>query len=115
MKPQLIEHHLTSILQKNVSFVVNGKTTKEGKLILFNIKDFYISFHIITPKNQTKLYEIPMPYDVQKVPGAIRLNYEIETVTRKDLCIRHMIMSLYKKFGKKSKLFDNTMDIKLND
>ena len=114
MTSHLLEGYIKQILQKNVSFNINGKTVKEGKLILYNIKDFFLSFHIVTSKNQTKIYEIPVPYRVHRTKDVIRLDYGINNIIKKDAQVKLIIASLYKKIGKKSKLFDNIVDIKVN-
>ena len=31
-----------AVLQRNVKFVINNKTIREGNLILFNLRDYYI-------------------------------------------------------------------------
>ena len=44
MNTLLLQDHLNGILQKNVCFDMNNKTLREGKLVIYNIKDFYITF-----------------------------------------------------------------------
>ena len=44
-----IEEQLKDALQRDVSFVVNDKTLRQGKLMMFNMKDFYISFILLKP------------------------------------------------------------------
>lgn len=59
---QLTEH-CKHILQRNVKFMLNDKKIlRRGKLLLFNTHDFYITFTLLTNKNQQKVYEIFYPY-----------------------------------------------------
>ena len=54
MIDEQLEHNLKPFLQDNVQFVINDKVVREGKLMLFIVKDFYVSFIITTKKMQNK-------------------------------------------------------------
>ncbi len=99
-------------LQKNVCFIVGGKTIREGKLILYNIKDFYIVFNLITPKNVSKTYELPLPFNVIRESDHITFDYTLNNIIKKDSYIDYLIKTVYNKFGKKSKLYDSKLTIK---
>ena len=60
------EQLLKCTLQNNVQFVLNDKIIREGKMIIYHVKDFYISFNFINPKGLQKVYEIPVPFDIIK-------------------------------------------------
>lgn len=105
------EYALKTVLQKNVRFTVNGKAIREGKLILYQIKDYYISLTIFTKKNQTKQYEIPVPYKIQLCGDNVIFDYTINNVTKSDSIREWLITSLSNKIGKKSKLYDNKLTI----
>ena len=60
------EQLLKCTLQNNVQFVLNDKIIREGKMIIYNVKDFYITFNFINPKGIQKVYEIPVPFDIVK-------------------------------------------------
>ena len=64
MTPQELDTCLKNLLQRNVSFNINNKTIREGLLMLFHVKDFYISFILKTEKYPSKTYEIPVPYSI---------------------------------------------------
>ena len=75
-KLQLLE----PFLQKNVSFCLGTKNVRKGKLLLYNIIDYYINFTIRTNKDVNKVYEIPYPYDITNVDEGVRLSYKISTL-----------------------------------
>lgn len=58
-----VESILNTLLQRNLSFQINKKVIKQGKLVLFSIKDYYITFFIKVGALQKK-YEVPYPFNV---------------------------------------------------
>jgi hypothetical protein len=109
-----IEDQLKDTLQRDVQFIVNGKALREGKLIMYNMKDFYVSFVLITKKEQTKTYDIPLPYRVIIEPTGITFDYRLIHIHHKSSNIKRLVESISKSIGKKSKLYDNTLTIKYN-
>ena len=109
---EYIEQELKCILQRDVSFVVNNKVLREGKLMMFNMKDFYISFILYTKKQQTKTYDIPLPYQIVVEPTCITFDYKLSNVHHNTTSIHKLIESISKSIGKKSKLYDNFLTIK---
>ena len=63
-------------------FNIETKTVRRGKLLLFNVKDYYLKFIIKTNKDINKTYEIPYPYDIIPGESSIKLSYKII-----DLCV----------------------------
>ena len=107
-----IEEQLKDALQREVSFIVNNKTLRQGKLMMFNMKDFYISFVLFTKKQQTKTYDIPLPYQIAVQPTGIIFDYKLSNVHYNNPSIQRLIESISKSIGKKSKLYDNILTIK---
>ena len=105
-----IEDTLKTLLQRQVRFVVNNKVLKEGRIVVFNIKDFYISFVIHTKKQQTKTYEIPVPYSISTHKNNVLFNYSNKLIAKNSKCFT-LIKVISKEIGKKSKLFDNMLTI----
>jgi hypothetical protein len=66
-------------LHRNFKFISNGKTIKEGKLILFNLNDFYYSFTLDVSGNM-KNFKMPMAFSVTDNLSSIRLDYKIKTL-----------------------------------
>ena len=99
---------LESFLQKNVNFNIEHKTVRRGKLLLYNINDYYVKFTILTCKDVYKNYEVPFPYLIECGDTSIKLSYKIE-----DLCRGNPRKEQYvRQFEPVSnKLYDKTLRI----
>ena len=107
-----IQTCLANILQKNIKITLNNNTLREGKFILFNIKDFYIQFLIETPITRViKTYEIPVPFDVQITENTLLFHYTTNKVVKRDEKCKMHLNILLSKCKKPSKLYDNTVMI----
>jgi N-glycosylase/DNA lyase len=106
---------MKSMLQKHISVVINNKSVREGTLILYNIKDYYVTLNIKTKKDQVKTYEIPIPYQLYINTDNTVFDYHVNHIIREDPKRRWLINVLYKKVGKKSKLYDNILTIKYSE
>ena len=73
---------LEDYLQQNVNFNIEHKTVRRGKLLLYNINDYYIKFTIITDKGITKTYEVPFPFEITSTSTHIKFSYKIEDLCR---------------------------------
>ena len=102
---------LADVLQQDLKFIINDKTIKEGKLLLYNIKDYYIIFTLLTPKEVVKAYEIPMPFEIKSSNNELSFSYSIKTLSKDDPNKILLIDQLLKKISKKSKFYDNTLTI----
>ena len=49
---------LQPMLQQNVHFNIEHKTVRKGKLMLYNMHDYYVKFTIRTNKDMIKTYEV---------------------------------------------------------
>ena len=68
MIADFLEEELKPFLQRNVSFKIDTKILKKGRLILFNVVDFYVVFTIETAfSNKRQSYEIPFPFYIDRV------------------------------------------------
>jgi len=66
-------------LHRNFKFVCNNKTIKEGRLILFNLSDFYYSF-TLDLSGSKKNFKLPMAFTVVQTVSSIRLDYTVKTL-----------------------------------
>lgn len=66
-------------LHQNFRFICNNKTIKEGRMILFNMNDFYYSFTLDLSGNK-KNFKLPMAFTVVQTVSSIRLDYTIKTL-----------------------------------
>lgn len=98
-----IEQTINTLLQKQINFVVDNKSIKKGRLMLFNVKDFHLIF-ILKIGNEQKRYEIPYPFNIKIEDKKIVLDYTIDALSQRNDTLLYKIMGLNRK--KTSKLFD---------
>ncbi len=108
-----LDSHLKNLLQRNISFSINNKTIREGLLVLFHVKDFYISFILKTPKYPSKTYEIPVPYAIHQRPAGYIFDYSNRYIHKNNQQLSLLINAIHKNTGKKSKFLDNTLTINI--
>jgi hypothetical protein len=79
-----IEKACKFLLQKNIVMEVKNKVYKQGKIILFYQKNFYITFVMETAKKKNEKVEIPVPYDVEihENENLIYFDYRIKTLAK---------------------------------
>jgi hypothetical protein len=107
-----LDELLKAFLQTNIKFVVNNKVLREGRLMVFHIKSFYVSFVIKTKKDQDKIYEVPRPFGVHTLNGSkLIFDYSLNQIHRDETKLSLLINAISKNIGKKSKFFDNTLTI----
>ena len=111
MNTHTLDLQLRNFLQQDISFIVDNKRLREGRLMLFNIKDFYVSFMIKTKKDQTKIYEIPVPYSSKIKDGILNLDYSLPHAHRGNGRMIYLINALHNQVGKKSKFYDSIVTI----
>lgn len=73
---------LDDFLQRDVSFNIEHKTVRKGRLLLYNINDYYVKFTILTNKNVHKNYEIPYPYMISSNDTHVDFSYKIHDLCR---------------------------------
>lgn len=83
---------LEPMLQEQVCFNIDHKTTRKGRLILFNVIDYHVKFTISSNKNTIKTYEVPYPFKVTTGEGFVKFSYKIADFcngnTRKEELVR---------------------------
>jgi hypothetical protein len=79
-----IEKACKFLLQKNVVMDIKNKVLKQGKIILFYQRNFYITFVIDTEKKAKEKVEIPIPYGVEfhEKENLIYFDYRIKTLSK---------------------------------
>jgi len=107
-----LEKDITSIFQKNLKFKVNNKILKEGRLILFSFKEFYLHFKLHVSGNIYKYIEIPYPYNYKIENTNIMFDYTNKTLSKNNNDIDVLIKLL--KRHKHSKFYDNTLIIEVS-
>jgi hypothetical protein len=79
-----IEKACKFLLQKSITIDIKNKTYKQGKLLLFYQRNFYITFVMDTPKKAKEKIEIPIPYGVElhEDENLVYFDYRIKTLTK---------------------------------
>jgi hypothetical protein len=99
-------------LQKNIDFIIENKTIKTGKIILFSIKDFFCSFLLLNEiKKKRFIYEIPYPYDILIENENLIFDYTLDTFIKNNPLIKEDLLKLRTK--KPSKLFNKKLTLKI--
>ena len=108
---QRLQQCMKTVLQRDIKLVINSKVLREGKLILFNLKDYYIECTFIMKTGQQKIYEIPVPFDIIIDENKIHFDYSIQHATKNNLDNSVTVKMLALQSGKKSKFYDNVLTI----
>ena len=106
------EKNFIPFLQKNISIMLDNKTLKQGRLLLFCIKDFYLNFTLMCG-NGTKTFELPYPFDTYMeslTSHVLILDYKLKTLTNTVPSLDENV-SLLSVNGKPMKFFNNTVKI----
>lgn len=80
----LLETCCKALLQKNITLELRNKTYKQGKLLIFQQKNFYLTFILETLKSKNEKVEIPIPFDVENHmdDGLVYFDYRIKTLSK---------------------------------
>ena len=92
-----IEQYFNYFLQRDVVFSFENKIIKEGKLILFSKKDYYIIFYIKNNNGEQKKYEIPYPFNILKEEKYLKISYKLEEISKNNSELYFRLMSLNQK------------------
>ena len=106
-----IESYILPLLQHEVQFICNKKVIKKGKLLLFSMKNFYLSFTILNDKNEPKSFEIPYPFKIITTEDSkkLLLDYNLTTLANDNPYTRIKITNI--KPVKKSKFYDTVVTL----
>ena len=76
----ILEQEFNNLLQSDISISLNDKVLREGKLVLFSIKNFYLTFSFAHSPTSTRLvyYELPPPFAYNKNSHGIKLSYKLK-------------------------------------
>jgi hypothetical protein len=100
-------------LQKNVEFVVENKTIKSGKVLLFSIKDFFCCFLLFNESKKKRfLFEIPYPFSFSEEKNELIFDYTLNTFSSNNPTLKVDLLKFRNK--KPCKLFNKKVRIKIN-
>jgi hypothetical protein len=79
-----IEKACKFLLQKDITIDIKNKTYKQGKLILFYQRNFYLTFVMNTQKKEKEKIEIPIPYEIElyENENLVYFDYRIKTLAK---------------------------------
>ena len=103
---ELFENVFGKNFQRHLKIVLNNKVIREGKLLLFAPKDFYLLF-TLDVNEKHKVIEIPVPFKFRVRKDIIRFSYVLEDLTD-DIGVKVKTLNYYKEY--KSKYFNNCLD-----
>jgi len=102
-----IEHLIEPFLLTPITFTIDEKVIKQGKLQLFCIKDFFCVFTLLSleKNNKKTVYEIPYPFNIKTLnDGRLELDYTLESFYLSNSRVRELVNKL--KLSKTSKFFN---------
>lgn len=107
----MIDELFTPFFQKEISINLGNKVLREGKLLLFCIKDFYLHFTLVCDGNN-KIFELPYPFKAynEESGKVLVLDYRLKSFTRNLSDISDNAKPIYSQ-QKHMKIFDNTIKI----
>ena len=106
-----IEKAVSKFLQTNITFCLENKTLKKGRLILFCIKDFFCVFTLISAEKNNKkiIFEIPYPFSLQQNENKAVFDYSLTTFSRNNLNLESLVKRINTK--KPSKFYNRKVII----
>lgn len=107
-----VEENLKQFLQRNITIRIDDKILRQGRLILFNLKDYYLIF-TLKIKNRNKTYELPYPFrNTFLTVDSLQFDYRLANLHNNEPTIlKHNIFCS----SKKSKLYDKVVTIEANE
>lgn len=104
-----LEKSISHLLQRTIQFRVGDKILRKGKLIIFRVKDFYITFTFINDKGETKHYDVPYPFSLKTTETGAHFDYTLNSLSggNSQLLWRLKVLNRVKR----NKLYDNVLDI----
>jgi len=69
-----VEDELKKLVLKNVTFKIDNKVLRSGKMQIFNTKQFFIKFKL-SVNGIEKDYELPYPYKIKKINDGVLFDY----------------------------------------
>ncbi len=100
-----LEEYFKYFLQRNVILSLDNKILKEGKMVLFSQKDYYLIFYLKNSNQEQKKFEIPYPFDIRFEKNYLVLDYDLEALTKQDAELFYKLKAITQKC--KSKYLNN--------
>jgi hypothetical protein len=100
------------LLQKNITLEFKDKIYKQGKLLIFHQKNFYLTFILDSIKKKNEKVEIPIPFEIEShtEEGLIYFDYRIKTLSKFSPDIETNLL-FYPKKSSGNKFWDTILTI----
>lgn len=104
--------YIKSLFLRDIHIIKDGKPVRKGKLQIFSIDEFHITFKIIAPKNpdKVKVFEAPYPFRMYMKDKSLFFDYRLTTFANDDACLLAKAINI--KSCDKSKFYDTQLEIK---
>jgi hypothetical protein len=92
------EHFLIHCLQKNVSFTLNNKILKRGRLLLFKRFHYFVQIALLSEKGIKENFDVPIPFKIEDYveEGLMYFDYRLKSLEVETLpIITEKISSIY--------------------
>lgn len=96
---------------KKITFILDNKNIKQGRLKLFTMKGFNLKFFLVDNGGETKTFEIPYPFEINKTTFGYVFDYRIEKF--KLLKKTELLDNLEEKNIPKSRFYNKPLVIKI--
>lgn len=103
-----IEEHLKDLIFRDVKFVLNSRTIKEGKIQMFNTKQNFVKFKI-DDGNNLKEWEVSYPYEVKVTKDGLIFDYALSAFCPRTEEVYWKMKAINK--SDTSKFFDNYLHL----
>ena len=109
-----IEQSISPLLLTDITFSIENKSVKKGRLILFSVKDFFCVFTLANSEKSNKriIYEIPYPFTITANISSATFDYTLNEFSLGNSRIIDTVDKL--KFSKTSKFFDKRVVVSIN-
>ena len=101
-----IEQTIKPLHLFKVSFSIDSKIIKQGKLQLFCIKDFFCIFTLLglEKENKKTIYELPYPFNIKCANNVVEFDYTLDSFCLSNTAIKEQANTI--KLEKTSKFFN---------
>lgn len=109
-----LDELLKSFLQRKVSFELDKKIFKTGKIILYSQKYFYIALILTTDKKKQEKIDIPIPFnfEIHREDNLVYFDYRISTLAQNNKELIELMQSVV---STKNKYLNKILTINLLD
>lgn len=109
-----IEETLKYLLQRQITFTINDRVIKKGKLVIFKQNNYCVDLHLNqsqTKKEGLLIYTIPIPFTIIKTSQNILFDYRLVSLVRSNERLLQMVKNIAP--ARKTKFYDTILNIRM--